>query len=534
MGNSPSSLSLAVAGLKDGDASDLSEESWAALLGSRERPPLTPAELRATLSDATLREVRRTRPWNLATVLSRAVERLEELIEPDEGKEHLGAAVAPHDAASLLSALRVLTRVLPFVVGCPAAPRSPSDAKEEDPATTAARAVHEHIWGAPSRVMKTNAAAASPATTADGGGAAADVYDADDADDAGGDKAEKDAVLLANALQWRKAESVGGDRALLEDYRDVNPRAAAAAQLANAAIDLAGGPPPLLNLGERILALVLDLLFCPGLTLAFVDPTFGGREWAAAGTEAPELATHRTEVTRLILALIASEGLHLPPGSSDPRPFLHLLATASTGVLTGHPVSHEDIFYALMGVVVSAAPESVCDGTPAGEQLAAALHCLLTLLDYEPPQTRPLQSAAAAAPAPAPASADADADGRRGGGFGSWFGGGGGGAGSEVTTTAAAAGGGSSSLSSFYSSGGGSGDASPISVLSNMYSRMLEGIPATSGNLEPLHQTLLKIIRSGLGGSGGSALSFVSMGMAGGGSSVGLCTRCNSVLTHIA
>ena len=56
MGNSPSSLSLAVAGLKDGDASDLSEESWAALLGSRERPPLTPAELRATLSDATLRE----------------------------------------------------------------------------------------------------------------------------------------------------------------------------------------------------------------------------------------------------------------------------------------------------------------------------------------------------------------------------------------------------------------------------------------------------------------------------------------------
>ena len=55
-----------------------------------------------------------------------------------------------------------------------------------------------------------------------------------------------------------------------------------------------------------------------------------------------------------MLALVASEGLHLPPGSNDQRPFLHLLATGSTGVLTGHPVSHEDIFYALMGVVAGA------------------------------------------------------------------------------------------------------------------------------------------------------------------------------------
>ena len=166
------------------------------------------------------------------------MERLEELIEPDVGKEHLGAAVAPHDVASLLSALRLLTRVLPFVVGCPS---TTSSSDGEDQATTAARAVHEHIWGAPSRVMKTDVAAVQA----------------------------EEAALLANALQWRRAESVGGEgpaplaapaapaspapgagpvtavaAADDKDYRDANPRAAAAAHLADTAVDLAGGPPP--------------------------------------------------------------------------------------------------------------------------------------------------------------------------------------------------------------------------------------------------------------------------------------------------
>jgi hypothetical protein len=69
----------------------------------------------------------------------------------------------------------------------------------------------------------------------------------------------------------------------VDHYRGMNPAAAAAAKFA-------APPPPLLNLGERILALVLDLLFCPGLTLPFEDPTHSGREWGAAGTGAPELA----------------------------------------------------------------------------------------------------------------------------------------------------------------------------------------------------------------------------------------------------
>jgi|AntAceMinimDraft_5_1070358.scaffolds.fasta_scaffold13611_3 hypothetical protein len=328
MGNSPSSLCVAVQGLTEGEAEDLSEESWAALMGSRERNPLTPADARRALSDAALREMRVTRPWNLAGVISRAVERLEELIEPDEGMEHLGAAVAPHDVASLLGALRILTRALPFVVGCPAAPpteavgdrasTAEAEVEKEDSATTAARAVHEHIWGAPSRVMRaaqirTTARARKEQEPEPGPQLAVDGLE-----DSGG--GEDDATgqrdkLLANALHWRRAESVGvgvgvADKETLLDARCSTAQRTAAAKVEDADDDddaLAGAPLPLLNLGERILALVLDLLFCPGFTLPFVDPTVGGREWGAAGTEAPELATHRTEVMRLVLALIASE-----------------------------------------------------------------------------------------------------------------------------------------------------------------------------------------------------------------------------------
>jgi hypothetical protein len=130
MGNSPSNLQLAVKGLRDADASKLQPHAWADLLGANDRPPNTPSDIRDALSDATVRELRTVRPRNLAEVISAAVERLEELLEPDEGAEHLGAAVAPHDAASLLSALRVLTRVGPGGC-CSSSPRHriPSDSR---------------------------------------------------------------------------------------------------------------------------------------------------------------------------------------------------------------------------------------------------------------------------------------------------------------------------------------------------------------------------------------------------------------------
>jgi uncharacterized membrane protein YgcG len=164
-------------------------------------------------------------------------------------------------------------------------------------------------------------------------------------------------------------------------------------------------------------------------------------------------------------------------------------------------VSHEDIFYALMGVVVSAAPGLALDGTPAGEQQATALHCLLTLLDYVPQRS---ESTAAAAAAPVVA---VHADVRWGSSFGGWFGGG------EAATSASTA----SAMAAGppLPSSGATGLGAPTSVLSNMYGRMLQGISAQSGNLEPLHQSLLALVRSGLAGSSGSALSYVTMGALG-------------------
>ena len=67
---------------------------------------------------------------------------------------------------------RPCTRVLPFVVGCPAAPAVDDFEGREDPTMTAARVVHDHIWGAP-----------WPAET-------------------------DEAATLAAALQWRKARAL--------------------------------------------------------------------------------------------------------------------------------------------------------------------------------------------------------------------------------------------------------------------------------------------------------------------------------------
>ena len=141
MGNSASAIRDVVAVLKDGDASSLSDASWCALLGggSEIRPPLTPAEVRMALPDETLRATRAARPVNLLTLLSTAVSRAEALIEPDRGAERYGPVVLSRDADALLGTVRVLTRVLPFVVGCRGAEVA------DDPPD--ARAIVERLWG---------------------------------------------------------------------------------------------------------------------------------------------------------------------------------------------------------------------------------------------------------------------------------------------------------------------------------------------------------------------------------------------------
>ena len=141
MGNSASAIRDVVAVLKDGDASSLSDASWCALLGggSEIRPPLTPSEVRMALSDETLRATRAARPDNLLTLVSTAVSRAEALIEPDRGAERYGPVVLSRDADALLGTVRVLTRVLPFVVGCRGAEVA------DDPPD--ARAIVERLWG---------------------------------------------------------------------------------------------------------------------------------------------------------------------------------------------------------------------------------------------------------------------------------------------------------------------------------------------------------------------------------------------------
>ena len=150
MGNSASAIRDVVTVLKDGDASSLSDASWCALLGggSEIRPPLTPAEVRVALSDETLRATRAARPDNLLTLVSTAVSRAEALIEPDRGAERYGPVVLSRDADALLGTVRVLTRVLPFVVGCRGAEVA------DDPPD--ARVIVERLWSDATRAPAPN------------------------------------------------------------------------------------------------------------------------------------------------------------------------------------------------------------------------------------------------------------------------------------------------------------------------------------------------------------------------------------------
>jgi hypothetical protein len=70
------------------------------------------------------------------------------------------------------------------------------------------------------------------------------------------------------------------------------------------------------------------------------------------------------------------------------RRFLDRFAggVVSSGVPAGRALTHADVFELLRGSIADAPEGAATAATPAGEQLACAMHCLLTLLDYDPPE----------------------------------------------------------------------------------------------------------------------------------------------------
>ena len=256
MGNSPSSFKTARAGLTAGDASSLSEEVWSDLWGSDgSQPPLGPGDMLNFLTDATLRKLRAERPMNLAALIARAVCRLEELIAPDVGKESFGAVVVPKDACLLLTPLRVLTRAIPFAIG--------SRGCDDD--DVAVRVLEDLLWGHYSETFQ----CPRPAPT------------------------------------WRGHVALAPPPSRPAEPAERTPRR-----------------DP--TLGERIASLALDLLFLPGFTTRF-DPNDAltgerrvwdaptGREYAPPYDAHVDVTRHRTEVTRLWLALVGTEALCAEP-----------------------------------------------------------------------------------------------------------------------------------------------------------------------------------------------------------------------------
>ena len=274
MGNSPSSFATARKGLTVGDASSISEEVWSDLWGSDgSQPPLGPGDMLNFLTDATLRKLRAERPMNLAALVARAVCRLEELIAPDVGKESFGAVVVPKDACLLLTPLRVLTRAIPFAIG--------SRGCDDD--DVAVRVLEDLLWGHYSEIFQ----CPRPAPT------------------------------------WRGHVALAPPPSRAAEPAERPPRR-----------------DP--TLGERIASLALDLLFLPGFTTRF-DPNDAltgerrvwdaptGREYAPPYDAYVDVTRHRTEVTRLWLALVGAEALCAEPRTRPNGRFSALLALPGGG-----------------------------------------------------------------------------------------------------------------------------------------------------------------------------------------------------------
>jgi hypothetical protein len=236
MGNSASALAGAVEQVMvEGDVSDLADDAWEAILGGGDQPPMSPADVRAIFSDDLLRAARAHKPKNLLAVVLRALERAEAALEPDapkEGSPALGATVAPADEPTVLACVRLLARIVPFIAAAVEEEEDPSDDPTRDePADV--RRISRALWG------------------------------------------ESEDAPLAPPLPWRRhsalthAEERSSSSARAEEIESRGDRVEEAESTQGSrAGDVAEnlGSIRLASVGERLLALFCDLLFCPGFT----------------------------------------------------------------------------------------------------------------------------------------------------------------------------------------------------------------------------------------------------------------------------
>ena len=319
----------------EGDvSSDLADDAWEAILGGGDHPLMSSADVRAVFSDDVLRAARASKPKNLLAVMLRALERAEAALEPDapkEGAPTLGATVAPADAPTVLACVRLLVRVVPFVSAAEEEDADPSDdSRNDEPADV--RRFSRMLWG------------------------------------------ESEDAPLAPVLPWRRhfalpPEERSSSAAEAEAFRASSREAGTTRKSASRG----GGEDA--SVGERLLALFCDLLFCPGFTTpppktsssrdvpragasaastskswrdsadpsmvsnpnnpstsSFVTSTSYARTSrravvpAASREAALASATRRRELLRLLLAMAASEAMYTPPRcATRTRRFLEAL-----------------------------------------------------------------------------------------------------------------------------------------------------------------------------------------------------------------
>lgn len=350
MGNSTSALAGAVETLLvDGEVMDLPADAWNAILGKGDHPAMSPADLRVVFGDDLLRQARVNKPSNLINLMTKAVDVVEDAMEPD--KVGSSACVSPSDANTVLACVRLLARILPFVTG--AVGDETNDLVEPPDVISFQKA----LWGETTGVPR---------------------------------------------LNWRRHTALGNAPA-----------------------------SEVMNLGERIVSLTLDLLFSPGFTLLLwedasdmcwkttheykttaikttqenassVSTSYGRTSYQVAkptDVELLQLLTHRRELLRLLLSMCASEAMYAPPRRNDlQRKFLDLFAgdngldAANVGVCTGLPVKRNDVFKALMASFSDEAlwKQEVTSVTsvsklnvPLNETRTKSAQLLLTFLDYE-------------------------------------------------------------------------------------------------------------------------------------------------------
>ena len=214
----------------EGDVSDLADDAWGAILGGGDQPPMSPADVRAVFSDDVLREARAKKPKNLLAVMLRALERAEAALEPDapkEGAPALGATVAPADAPTVLACVRLLARIVPFVAA------SVEEEEEEDPSDDSTndepadvRRFSRTLWG------------------------------------------ESEDAPLAPALPWRRHVALPPEErcSAAADAEETRAGGSPAAETTRKSASLKKNDVRLASVGERLLALFCDALFCPGFT----------------------------------------------------------------------------------------------------------------------------------------------------------------------------------------------------------------------------------------------------------------------------